>query len=122
MRIFIEFWKAKDAWYDLSKRKREDFVVQIGPAMADLISEGVIVDAWGTNDDSSPYKADYDFFAITKFPSGDLLEKFQEIVETSGWYNYFEQINVSGQDLGTETVIGRMIDLKKEQVMIEKNI
>jgi hypothetical protein len=32
-------------------------------------------------------------------------------VEGAGWYTYFEQINVSGDDLGVEAVIGKMIDL-----------
>jgi hypothetical protein len=40
-----------------------------------------------------------------------LLENFQAIVEGAGWYNYFEQINMTGEDIGAEKVIGKMIDL-----------
>jgi len=111
MKIFIEFWKAKDAWHQLSKEERVSYVSQIGPVMEDLVSKGVVVDAWGVNDDSSPHKANYDFFAITKLPSQELLENFQAIVEGAGWYNYFEQINMTGEDMGAEKVIGKMIDL-----------
>jgi hypothetical protein len=111
MKIFIEFWKAKEAWHQLSKEERGSYVAQIGPVMEDLVSKGVLIDAWGVNDDSSPYKANYDFFAITKLPSQELLENFQAIVEGAGWYNYFEQINMTGEDIGAEKVIGKMIDL-----------
>ena len=111
MKIFIEFWKAREAWHQLSKEERISYVAQIGPVMEDLVSKGVVVDGWGVNDDASPHKADFDFFAITKLPSQELLDDFQAIVEGAGWYNYFEQINVSGEDIGAEKVIGKMIDL-----------
>ncbi len=111
MKVFIEFWKAKDAWHQLTKEERIAYVGQIGPVMEDLVSKGVTIDAWGLNSDTSPYKADYDFYAIAKLPSQELLDSFQAVVQESGWYNYFKQINVSGDDLGVETVIGKMIEL-----------
>jgi hypothetical protein len=111
MKIFIEFWKAKEAWHQLSKEERSSYVAQIGPVMEDLISKGVIIDAWGVNDDRSSHKADYDFFAVTKLPTQELLEHFQAVVEGAGWYNYFEQINMTGENLGPEQVIGKMIEL-----------
>ncbi len=122
MKIFIELWKAKNTWLQLSRKDRESFVSRIGPEIAGLISKGIIVDSWGMNDDSSLYKADYDFFAITKLPSAELLEEFQQVIEKSGWYNYFDQVNVTGQDISAETVIRRMVDLKRPQIVIEKNI
>ena len=111
MKVFIEFWKAKDAWHQLSKGERAAYLGQIAPAMEDLISKGAIFDAWGLNDDTSPYRAAYDFYAVTKLPTQDLLDNFQTIVEGSGWYNYFEQINLSGDNIGAEAVIGKMIEL-----------
>ncbi len=111
MKIFVEFWKAKDAWHQLSAEGRGAYVAQMGPAMQDLASKGASFDAWGMNTDTSPYRADYDFYAVTKLPNQELLDSFQAIVEGSGWYNYFEQINVSGDDIGAEAVIGKMMQL-----------
>jgi hypothetical protein len=111
MKIFIEFWKAKDEWHQLSTDERKAYAAQMGPVMQDLVSKGVSLDAWGMNADTSPHRADYDFYAITKLPTQDLLDSFQAIVEGAGWYNYFEQINMSGDDLGVEAVIGKMIEL-----------
>lgn len=111
MKIFIEFWKAKDAWHQLTTEERKEYAAQMGPTMQDLVSKGALIDGWGMNTNSSPNRADYDFFAITKLPTQDLLESFQAIVEGAGWYNYFEQINMSGDDVGAEAVIGKMIEL-----------
>ncbi len=111
MKVFIEFWKAKDAWHQLSKEERGAYLGQIAPAMQGLVSKGAIFDAWGLNDDTSPYRAEYDFYAITKLPTQELLDSFQAIVEGSGWYTYFDQINLTGDNIGPEAVIGKMIEL-----------
>jgi hypothetical protein len=63
------------------------------------------------NIDTSPHKADYDFIAITKLPTQDFLDSFQTIVSGARWYNYYEQTNMSGDDLGVEGVIGKMIEM-----------
>jgi hypothetical protein len=51
------------------------------------------------------------FFAITKTPTQELLDNFQGTFDGFGWYEYFEQVNVSGDDLGVEAVIGQMLEL-----------
>ena len=109
MKIFIEFWKAKNSWFQLSTEERITYTTNMIPVMQDLASKGVITEAWGENSDKSSYKADYDFYAITKFPNQELLDYFNEVLENANWYNYFEQINVSGDNLGVETVISKMI-------------
>jgi hypothetical protein len=44
LKIFIEFWKAKDAWHQLSKNEKVDYAVKMGPVMQDLVSKGVSFD------------------------------------------------------------------------------
>ncbi len=111
MKIFIELWKAKDAWKNLPIAERQEYVVQIGPVMEDLISKGVVIEAWGINEDATPFAAEYDFFAVTKLPSQELLDEFEAIVEGAGWYNYFDQVNVSGAAMTPDEVIGKMLAL-----------
>lgn len=111
MKIFIELWKAKDAWKEMSLSDRQNYVGQIGPVMQDMISRGVVIEAWGLNEDASQYRADYDFFGVTKFPTPELLSEFEAIVEGAGWYNYFEQVNVTGTVMSPEEVIGKMLEL-----------
>lgn len=111
MIYFIEFWKAKDAWLNLPKQERIDYVSKIGPAIEDLMSKGVQIDAWGVNDNQSLHKADFDFYGITKFPNQEILTGFENMLDGSGWYDYFEQVNVSGEGVTPQDVIGKMIAL-----------
>ncbi len=123
MRVFIEFWKAKETWYQMSKTERANYVDRTGALMKKLMTEGlIIVDAWGMNEDVTAQRADYDFFAVTKMPSVELLLQFQDILEEHGWYKYFDQINMSGKDVGVEQTTNHMINLEKEELVIEKNI
>ena len=111
MKIFIELWKAKDAWIQLPLSERQAYVAQIGPVMEDLMKKGVVIEAWGINEDATPFASEYDFFGITKFPSHELLREFEAIVESAGWYNYFDQVNVSGSAMTPEEVIGKILVL-----------
>jgi hypothetical protein len=111
MKIFIELWKAKDAWKQLSLSERQEYVAQIGPVMENLMKKGVVIEAWGINEDETPFASEYDYFAVTKLPSQELLAEFEAIVEGAGWYNYFDQVNVSGSPMTPEEVIGKMLEL-----------
>jgi len=111
MKVFIELWKAKDAWKNLPLPDRQEYVAQIGPVIEDLMTKGLEIDAWGLNEDETEYKAEYDFFAVSKLPSEELLKEFQSILEAAGWYNYFEQVNLSGSLMSPEEVIGKMLEI-----------
>jgi hypothetical protein len=111
MKVFIELWNAKDAWKELSLKDRQDYMAQIGPVMEDMMSKGLEITAWGMNEDETGHKSEYDFFAVSKMPTDELLKEFQSIVEAAGWYNYFEQVNLSGSLMTPEEVIGKMLEL-----------
>jgi hypothetical protein len=111
MKVFIELWKAKDAWKQLPLAVRQEYMAQIGPVMEDLMDKGAIIEAWGLNEDKTDYRADYDFFAVTKLPTEALLKDFQDIVEAAGWYTYFDQVNLSGSLMSPEEIIGKMLEL-----------
>lgn len=111
MQCFIELWKAKDAWLALSKEARTEFVGQIGPAVQTLVDNRMEIVNWGVNDNASPYRGEYDFWSVMKFPDKAAVENFENIVEAAGWYTYFDQINISGNGTMPDEVIGRLIEL-----------
>lgn len=111
MKVFIELWKAKDAWKNLPLTERQEYVAQIGPVTEDMMNRGLEITAWGLNEDETEYKSEYDFFAVSKLPSEKLLKEFQSTVEAAGWYDYFEQVNLSGSLMSPEEVIGKMLEI-----------
>lgn len=90
---------------------RQAYAAQLGPVIQDFVDKGAVLEAWGMNKDETQYRADYDFFAVTKFPSEALLKEFQAIVESAGWYAYFDQVNLSGSLMSPQEVVGKIIEL-----------
>ncbi|MGB3850568.1 MAG: DUF6616 family protein [Tunicatimonas sp.] len=110
MRYFIELWKAKDAWNQLSKEERTNYVSQVGQHMGKLVADGMEVVTWAANDPATTYRAGYDFFSVMKFPNQEMVQSFEALVEGAGWYQYFEQVNLSGAGSTPEAVMQQMIE------------
>ena len=111
MITYIELWKAKKTWTDLSKEERSNYLAALGPAIEQLISSGTEIISWGSNAPSTFNKAEYDYFAVWSFPDADAAVNFEKLVEGAGWYNYFDQVNLMGNKQTPEQVMGKMIDL-----------
>ncbi|MDO3644703.1 DUF6616 family protein [Mucilaginibacter sp. L3T2-6] len=111
MKYYIEAWSAKQAWHDLSQEDRGAYMAQLGPAIQQMAEQGVEIISWGLNDKDTDNRLDFDFFAIWKFPSDEMAKTFEGLVNGAGWYNYFEQHNIKGDQAGPQEVIARMIGL-----------
>ncbi len=111
MQTFIELWSATESWLKMTKEERANYLTQIGPALEGLLEKGVEIISWGENDTSTTHRAAYDFFAVWKFPSIEIKNEFEAMVEAAGWYNYFHQENVSGESTTPDVIIGKMIKM-----------
>lgn len=109
MITYIELWKAKQAWKDLSKEERGNYLDAIGPVIQQLLDSGVQILSWGSNEKDTFSKADYDYFAVWTFPGLESAQHFEKIVEGAGWYTYFDQVNAMGPTSTPQEVIGKMI-------------
>lgn len=111
MITYIELWKARQVWTDLSKEERASYMTALGPAIQQLVENGVQIISWGATDASTFNKVDYDFFAVWSFTDEASAKSFEQLVEGAGWYNYFEQVNAMGKTQSPQEVIGQMIAL-----------
>ena len=80
MITYIELWKAKQAWINLSKEERGAYMTALGPAIQQLTEAGVQIISWGVNDASTFSKAGYDYFAVWSFPTEEGAKGFEKIV------------------------------------------
>jgi len=77
--------------------KRENrFREEIVEAVKGLKSAGVDVVAYGMNSPETDRRAPYDFFCVYRVPNVEFQREFERQIAASGWYDYFEQVNVSG--------------------------
>lgn len=111
MYLFVECWKARPEWLALNKEARAAYMTELGKGIEGLMRSGVEIVSWSMNDGSTANRAPYDYFAVWKFPSAESVRGFEMIVEQSGWYRYFDQVNLSGEVAGPEPSIGQMISL-----------
>lgn len=109
MFLYLELWKAKEAWRSLSPEDRGAYIEQIGPHIEELLGRGVELVGIGTNDPGTDQRADYDYWAVWKMPDEELVEAFEAAVREDRFYDYFEQINACGRIDGPEGVFGQMI-------------
>src|SRR4051812_25741097 len=111
MKIYIVLWKAKAPWKNLSIEARDAYIGPLSAGIKQLMEEGVEVINWGANDGSNLNNVDHDFFAIWRFPNDMVAKSFENMVVGTGWYNYFDQVNVMGDALSPQDVIGKMVEM-----------
>ena len=105
MKLFIQSFKAKDAWRLLDVESRRVFLAGVGELMAQLEQRGVTILGWGYNDDSTPHRAPYDFFAAFRFPDDATALEYEKILQRASWYDYFAQGNVIGEPRSHDAVL-----------------
>jgi hypothetical protein len=109
--IFIELYNYRPGWKELSADDRQVFANTVANEVKGLAQHGVDVIAWGMNDQATAYRAPYDFYCVYKVPSAEFQRSFDAAVEASGWYNYFEQVCVSGKALTPEELLSANVAL-----------
>lgn len=97
--IFIGLYRYRQAWTDLPAAERESFVNRIAGAIGDLQSRGVEVLGFGANDPEIDCRAPYDFLGAYRVPDPGTRRLIEAGIAASGWYGYFDQINIGGTAL-----------------------
>jgi hypothetical protein len=73
---------------------------------------GVEIITCSFNDPATPRRADHDFICVYRLKSEDQLRQLAGMIEGSGWYEYFDQVNVAGAIGGPEPVLTASRDLR----------
>ncbi len=103
--LFIELYNYKPSWSQCSADERQIFTGKVAEAVSQLKSAGVEVIAYGCNSIQTDRRAPYDFFCVYLVPSSGFQREFERQVAASGWYDYFDQVNVSGDILEYEAAL-----------------
>ena len=104
--MFVEMYNYKQKWIELSVPEREAFMRTLASALGELQAAGVEVLAYAVNDPATDHRAPYDFFCVYGVPEIGLQRTVEAGIATSGWYEYFDQVNLSG---AARTPIGTLV-------------
>jgi hypothetical protein len=110
MYLFVECWKARPEWLALDRAARGAYMTQLGEGIGELMKVGAEIVSWSINDADTAMRSQFDYFAVWKFPTMELMKGFEQIVEQSGWYLYFEQVNLRGEEGSPDVIIADMIN------------
>jgi hypothetical protein len=113
--VFVELYNYNASWANVPEAERTQFVKKIIDAVSGLKSAGVDVIAYGMNSVKTDRRAPYDFFCVYKVPSVEFQREFERQVAASGWYDYFDQANVSGDLQDFETILLSNAKLSRPQ-------
>jgi hypothetical protein len=111
MHLYIELFNAKDAWLELSPEQRGAYVQQVGTSMQGVLDAGAELVGSGASDPGTSHDAGFDFFAVWKLPNADVVREFEKGIERDRWYDYFEQINTSGELVDFASLAQQVMEL-----------
>ncbi len=111
--IFVELYNYRPAWLSLSEAERRAFADGILGAVGGLADQGVEVLGWGTNDPATDHRAPYDFFCAYRVPSAEFQRGFEAAIGESGWYEYFDQVAVSGTAVSPAELLAGNVALQR---------
>jgi len=110
MNIYIELWKAKETWLSLSIAERQSYMANMQPSIKIFLDKGSKIKGWGRNNKATDQISDYSWYAIWEFPNEDLITEFEALLQGAKWYDYFDQVNICGENLGPEAIMNQMVE------------
>lgn len=105
--LFVEMFNYKERWSSISNADRQRFVDTIVQSISMIPEETVEIIGYAFNDPQTDRRAPYDFFCVYRVADQEAQAAFFEQIERSGWYEYFDQVNLSGSAL---TPLGLLLE------------
>ncbi len=109
MHVFIETWTPNERWAALPEPDRRAFMDGIRGAISDMAAGGIATLGWGTVDDDTPHRLDHTYVAIWQAPTAEAIRALEDGVQSSGWYEFFDQVNVRSELRSADDVMDEHI-------------
>lgn len=113
MHVVIETWTPKEKWLATDEETRRRFFDEVREGMAEMSKAGIETLGWGRVDQDADRPSAHEWFAVWRTPNSATSAAFLEGVDRSGWYEYFEQVNVVGELLPAENAMDVHVALVK---------
>lgn len=111
MYTVIEQWTPKQAFLDASIEERGALFTTVGATLTELEEIGVrCVGASGTR--AAPSTTAHNWFAVWEMSDEASVSAFFDVVDASGWYDYFDQVNTVGECVPIADVLAQHMVLR----------
>lgn len=109
MYLYVEMWKPRSAWNELSREQRQEYLCQMSNGIDKMLDSGVQLVGIACNDEGVPNDAEYRYMAVWKMPNRGHVHMLEKAVKAEGWANYFDIGNARGQILSVDQAIEDMV-------------
>ncbi len=111
MYLYVELWKARPKWLELTAEQRGEYFEGVGSAIESLLEGGTELVGFALNDSDTPHRAGYRYIAVWKMADLDQVKALENSVESAGWHEYFKQENARGQIISPPDALEDMATL-----------
>lgn len=111
MYVLVELWNAKESWLALPASERGKFMDKVNAFLATLEGKGLDLDVCCLNEGSTAPRCNYRYVAIWKAKDKATAKQVIDGTANLGWYEYFDQVNLGGDGVGPDGLIGEMLAL-----------
>ena len=105
MHHLIELWSPKTKWLNMSPNDRREYLGQVVTGISGFLQEGLQLHATGLSRRDLANSAPYQFFLVWDSPSEDLIGRFMTELQRLDWFQHFDQVNTSGENIGLEALL-----------------
>ncbi len=109
MHLYVELWKPRPAWYEVSREQRQEFLNQLRAGIEKMETLGAELIGFSICDEATPHSDEYRYAAVWKMPNLGHVHMLEKAVENEGWYNYFEVTNARGRITSLESAATDML-------------
>ncbi|GJI86876.1 DUF6616 family protein [Duganella hordei] len=110
MHVFLELWNPKPSWKTLAAVDRQALIDRLGGLTEPIVKAGhVEILGWGSADPTVDHPEGHQYFAVWRAPTRDCLDRLRAAIFQGGWYEHFEQVNVTGELATPDVVIGELL-------------
>jgi hypothetical protein len=110
MYTFIEVWTPNDSWKNLPASSRRAFMAGVSGAINEMAAAGITTLGWGVNDADTPHRADGQYVAVWQASSREAIGALEAGIASSGWYDYFDQVNVRAELVDAVDIMAEHVD------------
>ena len=105
--LIVEMFNYRDAWTEISSEDRQRFVEGVMQGIGKMSPADVEIIGYAHNLPSTDRRAPYDFFCVYRVADQQARSRLFDQIEQSGWFDYFDQVNLGGPAL---TPLGLLLD------------
>jgi len=109
MCYYIEEWKPKREWLEMTPGDRGKFLFDHSPAIQNLIDDGAELIGYCVNHNGQSDRTDH-FLRVWRLPHKDFVQRIDETLERAGWHLFFERGDARGEVLTPQVAIPYLLN------------